>query len=29
MIGTRDLSIVGTDDKGKEIPLFKNGTWAF
>ena len=29
MIGTRDLSIVGIDDKGTEIPLFKNGTWAF
>jgi aminopeptidase len=29
MIGTRDLSIVGTDIHNKEIPLFKNGTWAF
>jgi aminopeptidase len=29
MIGTADLSIVGTDVEGKEIPLFKNGTWAF
>ncbi|MCH3909646.1 MAG: aminopeptidase [Bacilli bacterium] len=29
MIGTNDLSIIGTDDKGKEIVLFKNGTWAF
>lgn len=29
MIGTDDLSIVGTDDKGQEIQIFKNGTWAF
>lgn len=29
MIGTADLSIVGTDVSGKEIPLFTNGTWAF
>ena len=29
MIGTRDLSIVGIDSKGKEIQIFKNGTWAF
>jgi aminopeptidase len=29
MIGTRDLSIVGIDIHNKEIPLFKNGTWAF
>jgi aminopeptidase len=29
MIGTADLSIVGTDKNGKEIPLFHNGTWAF
>jgi aminopeptidase len=29
MIGTRDLSIVGTTAEGQEVPLFKNGTWAF
>jgi aminopeptidase len=29
MIGTADLSIVGTEEDGKEIPLFRNGTWAF
>jgi aminopeptidase len=29
MIGTADLSIIGTDVSGKEIPLFANGTWAF
>lgn len=29
MIGTQDLSIIGKDEGGKEIPLFKNGTWAF
>ena len=29
MIGSEDLSIVGTDKNGKEIPIFKNGTWAF
>ena len=28
MIGTRDLSIVGVDKKGKEIQIFKDGTWA-
>ena len=28
MIGTRDLSIVGVDKDGKEIQIFKNGTWA-
>ena len=28
MIGTRDLKIVGTDFGGKEIEIFKNGTWA-
>jgi aminopeptidase len=29
MIGTADLSIVGTDEEDREIALFKNGTWAF
>lgn len=29
MIGTADLSIVGTDSTGHEIPLFRHGTWAF
>ena len=29
MIGSEDLSIVGTDKNGKEIQIFKNGTWAF
>ena len=29
MIGTRDLSILGYDKDGKEIEIFKNGTWAF
>lgn len=29
MVGTRDLSIVGVDKDGKEIQIFKDGTWAF
>lgn len=29
MIGTRDLEIVGIDSFGKEVLIFKNGTWAF
>jgi len=29
MIGTRDLSIVGTRENGEEVPIFKDGTWAF
>ncbi len=29
MIGTRDMSIIGIDDKGAEYPIFKDGTWAF
>lgn len=29
MIGTRDMSIVGVDDKGVEHKIFENGTWAF
>ena len=28
MIGTRDLSIIGVNDKGQEIQIFKDGTWA-
>ena len=28
MIGTRDLSIVGVDKNGKEVQIFKDGTWA-
>ena len=28
MIGTRDLSIVGINKDGKEIQIFKDGTWA-
>ncbi len=28
MIGTRDLSIVGVDKNGKQIQIFKDGTWA-
>lgn len=29
MIGTRDLSIVGTTADGKEIPVFENGNFTF
>ena len=29
MIGTRDLSIVGINEKGERIQIFENGTWAF
>ncbi len=29
MIGSKDLSIVGIDNNGKEIQIFKNGNWAF
>ena len=29
MIGTSDLKIVGTTEQGKEVVLFRNGTWAF
>ena len=29
MIGTRDLSINGICDDGKEIKIFENGDWAF
>ena len=28
MIGTRDLSIIGIDKDGKQIQIFKDGTWA-
>lgn len=28
MVGTRDLDIVGEDEKGNKIQIFKNGTWA-
>lgn len=29
MIGTADLSIIGTKANGEEVQIFKNGTWAF
>ena len=29
MIGSEDLDIIGTDENGKEIQIFKNGNWAF
>ena len=29
MIGSEDLNIVGTTEKGEEIAIFKNGNWAF
>ncbi len=29
MIGTADMSIVGTTKDGKEIQIFKDGNWAF
>ena len=28
MVGTRDLSIVGIDKDGKELQIFKDGTFA-
>lgn len=28
MIGTKDLSIIGVDEKGKETQIFKDGNWA-
>ena len=28
MIGTRDLSIIGVTEGGKEVQIFKDGTWA-
>ena len=29
MVGTKDLSIVGTTHDGKEVPVFVNGNFAF
>ena len=29
MVGTRDLSIIGTTFDGTEIPVFVNGNFAF
>ena len=29
MIGSQDLSIVGTTEDGKEVAIFKDGNWAF
>lgn len=29
MIGSEDLDIIGIDENGKEIQIFKNGNWAF
>ena len=29
MIGTKDLSIVGTTREGKQVQIFKDGNWAF
>ena len=29
MIGSKDLSIIGVDAKGKETVIFKDGNWAF
>ena len=29
MIGTKDMNITGIDNEGKEIPIFRNGNWAF
>ncbi len=29
MIGTKDLSITALTDDGREVPVFKNGEWAF
>ena len=29
MIGSKDLSIVGTTENGKEVQIFKDGNWAF
>ena len=28
MVGTRDLEIIGEDENGKKIQIFKDGTWA-
>lgn len=29
MIGSKDLNITGYTKEGKEVPIFKNGNWAF
>ena len=29
MIGSKDLSIIGTTRDGKKVPIFKDGNWAF
>ena len=29
MIGCADLDITGTDETGREIPIFRNGNWCF
>lgn len=29
MVGTRDLSIIGTTQDGREVPVFENGNFAF
>ncbi|MBQ2192204.1 MAG: aminopeptidase, partial [Clostridia bacterium] len=29
MVGSRDLSIVGVTQDGREIPVFVNGNFAF
>ena len=29
MIGTADLSITATCRDGREVPIFRDGTWAF
>lgn len=29
MIGSEDMEIIGTTRDGKEVPIFKNGDWAF
>ena len=29
MLGTSDLSITGITKDGQEIPIFRNGNWAF
>ncbi|MBQ4289825.1 MAG: aminopeptidase [Clostridia bacterium] len=29
MIGTPDLSITATTEDGREVPIFRDGTWAF
>ena len=29
MVGTRDLAITGTQADGTEVPVFREGNWAF